>query len=287
MKVVMLTRGHLPRINPQAVEFATDIVCHDDVTRKTLARHYGFDIKHIHVHHCPEQLGMGKCGWIRDWIQDNLTFAGEWYANIDDNAGFARLPEPYYSMESIDWNKYDDVAIGGPNFRELYRTPMTHPQFLDLLEEVKRKCEEQKTIHGGVSGEENFYFRSKKWSIASYVHGKLMITRNVGLKWVWHPDLVILTDFARTCKVIAEYGSVALNRFAQTTYRYYQEGGIGTKEERQPAFRRMAKFLHSEFAGLVDYYRGDETVLHIKIHHPKSLAKWREKWLFERSDHTV
>lgn len=279
LKTFVCTRGDLSRfrIFPQilpAPDLDITVFCHTEEDKARIAD--GTEIpRDMIVPLNPPDLGIGTIGWLRETVVDRYVDDDEWYAFFDDNPIMQAPPEPFYSMEKIDFLM--DAPSVETNWHHVYATVMTPEQVSASLFELIAKCEEQGTTYGGCAGEPNYFYRPKKWSVATYIRAKYCVARKDHINWTWHPDIPIFTDFARTVKCIADFGSVACNRFVHCWSKLCEPGGIGSQEYRIPYFEVTSRILREMYPGLVDKYRGSSWSMTIKKRTLKQIENWRRE----------
>lgn len=268
MKLVMPSRGNLARFRSNRLLFdASDliIVCHTNEQRDRILSRGRWDVR---VHGIPE--GVEAIGQIRDWVEKFVVPKGEWYAGMDDNI------ETIYRVSDAFYD--EDVVPENYRTREIYRAhQVSNENLWKILTELKLRCEDQKTILGGFGWIENPGFRPRKWQAHGYVKTKLFVKKNVGLRWKWDDRLLVMTDHAQSYKVIAEYGSVAVNHFVYAQHPQYEVGGIGSHAERLPFRKPTLKFIYEHFKDLVGPHDGVLDKPWIRLRGQKSIDRWRKE----------
>lgn len=269
MKIVMQTRGVMERFRTHRLFFDVSeliVVCHthEQAMRIKNAGHF----PDVRVHGLPE--GVTAIGPIRDWIEKSVIPHGEWYAGIDDNIDtIFKVGDRFYDLDSVP----EDFCT-----RDVFKEVRPRGQEIDeILGELRQRCEQQKTIYGGFGWMENPLFRRSKWQAHGYAKAKLYVKQNVGLKWKWDPKIEVMYDHAQTFRVIAEYGSVAVNRFVYIQHPQYEAGGIGSHAERLPFRKPTQDFLYEKFRGLVAPTRGDHDKPAICLRGQNSIDRWRQR----------
>ena len=256
MKIFVPTRGVGDRIisdkqlagHPQIVTWVADGDESGFRLRK-LFRERGHNDEQVVV--CPTpDLGLGRIGWIRDWVQDNL--ADEWYCMIDDNTEIWKLPDPWYQKPKQTFQG-DNWDI---DFRKLYRTPATFADILRLQDELQAECERVGTTYAGLNSQENYFFRYKKWRHTGFLGAKFCIMKQ-DFPWVYDPAIQVFSDWARTVRTVHDRGCVVINAYCHNYSILWQSGGIGTLEQRKPGIKSCFDYLLSQYGDLIEY--GKET----------------------------
>jgi hypothetical protein len=274
MRVIIPTRAHLPRVRTHLLFDPDDLtfVVESEVARDRLCRildREGYRIEISGIRNSDH--GMSTISKIREWISQSLLGDGEWAILADDNIErLTKVSGEYYELERLghrlwehhswDWRKIFNVAAN----------PVA------LAAELRLKCKELGTIYGGLAAEENYFYRTTKWSRCSYTKTKFAVFKNDrSLSWVNFPT--VIEDFVMTAQVIAKYGCVANNRYARAHSPYYEAGGIGSAEERRPLLEDTVAWLVSKYPGLVKQYKDQKHAATFAIHTEKSIEQWRKQ----------
>ena len=273
MKVITVSRGHVPRMRAHRLclpDMEHHFVFNTDEQRQGVIAQLGLRPAFCHVSNTtPGQEGAAL---NREWAEQNLTDAGEWYVTIDDNIGsFTWLPLPYYNREQIDFG-----GAASNYWRGIYDTPCPPEQVAKILREQIWECERCRTVLGGFSIENNFYFRGRKWQRFGYVRTSCAVVKNVGLPWHYWPGNM-LEDFTRSVDVVARYGSVVINRYLKAVKPFFEAGGIGTFEERRPNLVAVSEELMRRYPGLVRPNKGQDFQLTFALRSENTVNKWRKE----------
>ena len=275
VKVFVPTKGVIERIRTTRwlLDSGADyyFVCHTDEDRKRLYEKFGIPLNRI-IPCNPPFVDIRTIGWIRDWIVDNLTNKSDWYCMIDDNTTILKPPDPWYQLDRIDFRDYPTA-----DFRELYRVEIWPSEVIALIESIIQKCIDQGTVFGGMAIEENYYFRSTKWTKLGFIRGKFCVSQNNGIPWQINPEVVIQTDIARSVDCVARYGSVVINRFCHPESVEFSTGGVGTLEYRQPFMVQSLLWLRQNYRGLIVKAPDKDWQVKFLIRGKKDIQEWREE----------
>jgi hypothetical protein len=225
VKVVIPSRGHLPRV--KAHEWLDNL----DVEWVFVAGTWEeadrlLQIAPIERVVCCErpELGIRNISWVRDWIFNEFLPRDEWAMTVDDNVShLSMLPEPWY---------HDGVDDPG-DFREEFDEPVNAWTFRVLIDETIERAEEQGTIMCGFSTYKNHFFRKVKWKSKGLCRTSAALYKSDGSPWRMWPEQMI-DDVVKSFDVLDRYGSVVINHYAKANKTEWQEGGIGSLEERIP-----------------------------------------------------
>ena len=274
MKVITPTRGIETRFRVGRLDLGKDhhIVCHEDADRDRLIRRFGLSRSRVHCAHPDPGLGMGTIGWLRDWAQDNLTEDGEWYAMLDDNPDMTKLSEPWYSSDAID---FEVDGEWNTDWRSLYGTRMTADEALPVLRELRSKCEEWDTVFAGAAGQTNYFFRPKKWRPWTYIRAKFCVTKNIGLRWVFDDNILLISDTIRSAEVILRYGRVVVNGYICSAAPECEPGGVGSTLERQDAFAHTYSWALSRYSPLLKPCNLEKCHVSLSLRSQRSVDEWR------------
>lgn len=235
---------------------------HTDEQRTELIRQTNLKRSQIHVHHIP--VSIDALTDVRDYMESMLE-RDEWYIGMDDNVQYIhRARDGMYEKDS------------GSGLRCDYRVPVDGTFFNKIIEELIDRCDLQRTIYGGLGWHENPFFRKRKWQPLGYCKAKTYVKKNGHCRWRWNDKIKLMNDHAHTFKVIAEFGSVAINQFVYVHHERWQDGGLGTHEYRLPARMITCEYLYEVFDGLVSH-RGEYDNPCVRKHSFNSVNKWRRE----------
>jgi hypothetical protein len=276
LKLYICTRAHLPRIHTPGTGLTSALethwVTHTDEDRKRLKRHLGLSLSKIHACN-PPKLGCPPIAWMRDWVCRNLAARGKWMTWADDNIRkVVGVPGRHYEKERMDFETKNSKW-----WRKLYHTEADAPRIYLFLQELIAKCEELGTIYGGFAPEDNYYFRPRKWRTPTgYVKTKLSVYKNDGS--TWYPFAgCMFEDFCKSVDVVARYGSVVINNFARPENRYWEEGGIGSEDQRRPHLLKNVAWLVQKYRGLVRQPAAIPTNIQFALRTARQVAAWRQE----------
>jgi len=217
---------------------------------------------------------------LSNWIIENLIDENEWWGQADDDImRLEKLPEPEYSEQDLpvtNGNKY--------YWRDLYRRQCSAEEFAGVLEDIRRKAEQQGTCMGGFSGSENYFFRGKKWNSYSLARGALTVQKKTDLRF--DIDCPVMVDYEWTAAHILKYGSVAIMGFANPAAKMYSStGGLGNYSDRIVKKQIACKHIVEKYAGLLrinDNREGEPgTELSFILHDADKIARWQAEMLYK------
>lgn len=213
-----------------------------------------------------------RVGAQRQWILDHLIEYGEWFMMLDDNIeGFTAVSEDLYPKE------YVNVKQSPKSFKDKFSVPISTELFLTLVQETIAKANEWGARYAGFASNPNFFFREKKWRPVGYVLSKIALVRKSGIGY--DPKVQAMDDYDFTAANLLKFGTVCINNFVSSQYRHYQQGGIGTYEDRLPKKIADCKYLMQKYPGLFRYKRKatahPEAELQIRFTSTDQVYRWK------------
>ena len=285
-KILIASKGYIPRMRTQNLvkDLNYRYIFDDDDQRNEAVKTLELHKNKTHVAHTPKNIGQAGIAFVREWGERNLTNEGEWYIWLDDNVShFTYLPAPWYDQERInfDWDWNDpagkELMIKATyDWHKIYDTICPIEKIFEIWEELIEKCKQEKTVFGGLSIENNYFFRYKKWQNYTYVRTQNAVAKNVGLPFYYWPECMI-EDMARSIDVVARYGKVVINKYVKPNKQFWEEGGIGSLEERIPNLIHGNKILMEMYPGFLQYTKGKKYQLSFKFRTQKSIDRWRQE----------
>ena len=262
-----------------------EVVTHNAGMRASLIAQ-GHDLFPIHLSGIPRDIGITGMVETRDWVTNNLGTVGEWITLVDDNISHVERVDPdhYGELGDVDGNLDVGDSTGDENgvgWREIYGYRADPAQLIVHIRELIELCEDSKTILGGFGYLDNPFFRGKKINRGSYVKGKMYVHKPDGVPYRLSPELLIMSDFAKTLDVLTRYGSVVVNDWVRPVHERWQEGGIGSLAARMPYRLTSVSWMAEHWEGLVRITRGEsgeDDWMRISKRPGRSLDSWRAEW---------
>jgi hypothetical protein len=181
----------------------------------------------------------------REWACVHLLQPGEWCVFADDNiAQLTAVDEAHWRYGNLPTDRDEE----GNKWRAVYGGECPGERFLRIAEECVAMAERVHAHLVGFATTSNPFFRGKQWRQVGYVIGKLMVWQNVGVPF---DHTVTMEDFYHTAEHLRRFGTVLINNFVFPVATHYNEGGMGTKNERLPHRRRDVAVLAQRYAGLL------------------------------------
>jgi len=286
-KILIASKGFIPRMRVHNLikDLNYHYIFNTDEQRNRAIKEFELRKNSTHVANIDEKkVGQAGIAIAREWGERNLTDPNEFYIWIDDNVShFTWLPRPWYDQERIDF----DSDWKNPNgqclmkqaifdWHKIYATICSMDQMIEIWEELIQKCEQEHTVFGGFSIEDNYFFRYKKWQYFTYVRTQNAVVKNVGLPFHYWPECMI-EDMARSVDVIARYGKVVINKYVKPMKQFWEQGGIGSLNERIPNLEHGSKILMEKYPGLMQCTKGKKYQLSFKYRTQKSIDQWRSE----------
>jgi len=276
MKIFIVSKAHLPRMHTFPLLVPQALKMKHEVSVVTHYKEQAADIRSVLMEHwsIPPALcrvymtGSDYLVDSRNLIQNELTKPGQWYIGLDDNIQRFNMVEPelFASRERL---QTDD----GSNWRPRYRHKMSPVQIMSCFQMLMDRCEKTGTVFGGFASMENPFFRARKWSEVRFVKSKAYVMLNDG-DLEWHGQRCG-QDSHMSAAVVAKYGCVAVCNWIHPVHKMYEEGGIGSSEERRKNLDPMLDSIIEEFPGLVQRGRGKNTALRFNRTSKRAVLRWR------------
>lgn len=286
-KILICSNAYIPRMKAQNLvrDLNYHYIFNSDKERDRAIKELDLKRSGTHVANInKEKVGQAGIAIAREWGERNLIDLNEWYIFLDDNVScFTWLPRPWYDLERVDfdldWNHPDgqgQMRRANYDWHYIYDTICPLYKLLEIWEELIEKCEKEGTVFGGMSIEDNYFFRYKKWQYFTYVRTQNAVTKNTGLPFHYWPECMI-EDMARSIDVVARYGKVVVNKYVKPIKQFWEEGGIGSLKERMPGLEHGNKILMERYPGLLQYTKGRKYQLSFRHKTQKSVDQWRQE----------
>jgi hypothetical protein len=217
----------------------------------------------------------------REFVCKNLVKRDEWFMFADDNVRyFIAVTDPHYNLPEI-------AALSGKppskevaaHWRKIFNARCDEQRLMTrIVPDMIAHCEEVGARLAGFSLTDNILFRSRKFIDVSYVIGKSMLWKNVGVPF---DHTITMEDFYHTAEHLKRYGAAVTNNFVAIRAGHYMPGGMGTYDQRVPYRRHDVQELLKRYPGLfrIKDRAGFEhgTDLQLMIHSPAALNAWRSR----------
>lgn len=209
----------------------------------------------------------------RNWIVNNLAVKGEWYISLDDNIShMKRVIDKHYNKKSLNVESPD---ITQKDFNQ----PMKASEWLKRLKEDIAMAEKINAEYIGYATVDNYFFNSKKYKPVGYVISKAVAIKYQGLKY--DEKLEAMEDFGYCASQLIKNNCVLINCWIKPVAGHYEDGGIGTYEQRVPRKIIDCKYLMEKYPEFFRYKpkKGchPKAELQIRFHSPKQIIEWKKK----------
>lgn len=267
---------------------------HGDIFDWTVVVHTDEDAEEYHEqsgipHDRLEVSGATSMSEQRNYIHNECGIEdGQWYLSMDDNVrGMTAVPHPKYDEPMLPVK--DQPESDGTDYRELYDTQIGPERFRDICLETAAQSEELNAYHAGFATTGNYFFRGKKWRYVGYIIGKTTLTKKSHIEYDERYDA--MTDRQFTAENLLQYGRVCVNNFVYPDAAHYEEGGIGTYDEREQAKIEGCAMLMNEYPGLYRYAdkadRHPKSEVRLRYHSMDQIDNWRWEMVEEHDNITV
>lgn len=246
------------------------IIVHNEEQRANYAKNKTINPDNIIVSNTPPGASIN-----RQYALHNVIPFGEWYVMADDNiTSINCVHDSHYA------NERNDVSDKSFEWRKIYNTNCSEEKFFAVAEDTTAKAEQMGYHHCGFALTDNFFFNGVKFKHASYVIGKLMVSRNLRTRTAneifGYEQGNVLEDMTATAENFLRWGGVVLNSYLKPVAKHYMPGGIGTYEERLPRKKVSSRNLFTYYKGLFDFKEEDQSDVKI-ILRQKDIQTWRKQ----------
>jgi len=210
----------------------------------------------------------------RNFVLKSIVEHDEWFICADDNIQeFTAVNEPLIREERLPVD--GPPPKGFKTWREAYRGEISPRDWLSLLRADVKKAEKIGAPLVGVATMENPFFRAKKYSNYRFVKTKIFAMKNA--TWLNFKHEMCHDSFI-SAQAIARYGKVLVNSFLHHKSKMYEQGGLGNRAERDAkGLLVQLDEIVSEFPGLVQVGRGENTALRFCLTNENSVERWRRE----------
>ena len=212
----------------------------------------------------------------RNWIVNNLAEKGKWYISLDDNiSGFKRVRSPLYeNKKKLDVNG-SDISQADYDFE------IKAKEFISLLEKDIEVAEQIKVEYIGFATVGNYFFNSKKYKTVGYVISKAVAIKYNGLEY--DKKLEAMEDFGYCAEQIIRNNAVLINCWIKPTAGHYEEGGIGTYDQRVERKIIDCAYMLKKYPDFFRYKvkKGchPKAELQIRFNNPDQVKQWKRRFV--------
>lgn len=210
----------------------------------------------------------------RNWMVDNLAEQGKWYISLDDNIqGFKRVVDKHYhtkkrlNVESKDISQKD------------YDQEIKADEFISLMKEDIKIAEQIKAEYVGFATVDNYFFNAKKYKPVGYVISKAVAIKYDGLRY--DKNLEAMEDFGYCAEQLIKNNCVLINSWIKPVAGHYEQGGIGTYEQRVPRKIKDCEYLMRKYPNFFRYKVKKDchprAELQIRFNNPNQIINWKNE----------
>tara|TARA_R110002153_G_C13321802_1_gene497167 strand:+ start:1462 stop:2301 length:840 start_codon:yes stop_codon:yes gene_type:complete len=210
----------------------------------------------------------------RNWIVDNLAVKGEWYISLDDNIrGMKRVVDQHYGKKKLD--------VQSPDIKQAdFNQSFTAEEYVKLVEQDISVAETIRAEYIGYATVDNYFFNSKKYKPVGYVISKACAVKYQGLKY--DHNLEAMEDFGYCASQLVKNNCVLINSWIKPVAGHYEEGGIGTYENRVPRKIKDCVYLMDKYPDLFRYKEKKgchpKAEIQLRFHSPKQVIQWKKEY---------
>ena len=196
-----------------------------------------------------------------------------WYIGMDDNIQeFQTVAKEFISKERLE----TAAPLGRANWRGVFNKTASPKDYIDYLHVLTAVCRLRGTVYGGVATMENPFFRGgKRYAFRRFVKSKVFVMDAKPQLQFKH---ALCHDSYMTAQVIAKYGSVVVDQRLFYKAKWYERGGLGSRQAREQAgLLGQLDECVAEFPGLVGLGKGKNTALRVLRFTDASVDAWRQE----------
>ncbi len=209
----------------------------------------------------------------QEWVMNKFVKKGEWFIFADDDIKrLTAVPKQFYDILMMP---VQEPSLGA-FFRDIFKTRCTPEYFDYIAKDTIAYAEKVNARMCAFPLLDNHFYRGKKYRTVGYCAGGLILLKNDDIKWDY---TVTMEDFQMTADHLLRFGSVVINNYVCPNCGYYNEGGLGTYEERVPARLKDVKTLMGRFPDMFRIKDRKEFVknsdVQVRLTSPEQVYKWR------------
>jgi len=211
----------------------------------------------------------GKAGQIR-YAVNNILSNNEWAIFADDNIDYI------YGIDEAHWKSFEYTNKNSTHWNNI-----KSDIFSSRLKELIKEAERVNAHLIGFLSTNNYFFANKKFKYFGFCHGKLTLWKKDDLFVFDNFDLKSLNDFHNTARHLVNYGVVLVNDYMHPIAKYFQKGGIGSKEDRKQDRINNINFLISFYPELIKTKKRNDNYPDARFVHlsKKNFINWRNKYI--------
>lgn len=267
MKLIIPTHNRSKTITTPYLEvfknYDVILLVHDSVQYAEYKKLHDFEI-------IVTNLNLGKNGQI-EYALDNLIKHDEWVIFADDNIEYIYgLDDQHYKhtiyavKDSKHWGNINSTQFG--------------IRIIDLIKQAEK-------INAHLIGfltTDNWFFANKKYKTYGFCHGKLTLWRKDNEFKFGKIYMKSLNDFHNTAKHLVFYGVVLINDFMHPKAKYFQAGGIGSKQDRKLDRKNNIKILQVLYPKLIVKKPRPDNYPDVRIVNfsAKNFMLWRKQYKY-------
>lgn len=197
-----------------------------------------------------------------------------WYIGMDDNV-------QEFTAAALKLRRKSEVidTADGQNWRPQFNQPCEPKEYVELLEDLAEEAMLQRAHYAGVATMENPFFRGKRYGLRRFVKSKIFcMDAAAGVRFKHR----MCHDSYASAHAVALHGRVLVDNWLFYRARWYERGGLGSREAREKAgLLQQLQECVDEFPGLVGLARGKNSALRFLRTSDNSVDRWRKEhgWL--------
>jgi len=216
------------------------------------------------------QLNLGKNGQI-EYALNNLVEHDEWVFFADDNIEYIYGLDDKHYVHDI-YTKKDNKHWG----------KISSKQFDERVIDLTEKAESLDAHLIGFLTTDNWFFANKKYKTYGFCHGKLTLWRKDNSFLFDNIYMKSLNDFHNTARHLVHYGVVLINDYMHPKAKYFQAGGIGSKQDRKLDRKKNITILKVLYPSLIVNKPRPDNYPDVRIVNfsRKNFMLWRKKYKY-------
>lgn len=210
----------------------------------------------------------------RNFIVNEFVPKGEWFITLDDNIRhFKKVIAKYY-------NNLDELPVEDPSITQRdFNYEIAAWEMLEIVKQDIKKCEQIGAKYGGFASVDNYFFNAKKYKTVGYVISKAAYIFNDENAF-YDPDLEAMEDFGFTAHQLEKNGKLLINGWVKPVCKHYEEGGIGTYENRVPRKIVDCEYLMKKYPNMFRYKEKKgchpKAEIQLRFTNEQQVAQWKE-----------
>jgi hypothetical protein len=149
----------------------------------------------------------------------------------------------------------------------------------EIIKEDIKIAEQIKAEYVGFATVDNYFFNAKKYKPVGYVISKAVAIKYDGLRY--DKNLEAMEDFGYCAEQLIKNNCVLINSWIKPVAGHYEQGGIGTYEQRVPRKVKDCEYLMRKYPNFFRYKVKKDchprAELQIRFNNPNQIINWKNE----------